>query len=61
MKKGIVYIVIIIIAMIISFFLTAGLVSLVCWAFDLDFTWKLAAGVWAVIWLLKSIFGRSGK
>lgn len=61
MKKGIVYIVIIIIAMIISFFLAAGLVRLSCWAFDFDFTWKLAVGVWAVIWLLKSIFGRSGK
>lgn len=61
MKTGIAYIVITIIVIIISFFLTAGLVRLACWAFDFYFTWKLAAGVWAVIWLLKSIFGRSGK
>jgi len=52
------YIIAIIAALLISFFGTAGLVKLICWAFGFTFSWKLSIGVWAALWLLKSVFGR---
>lgn len=40
----------------ISFGLTAGLVALVCFAFGLAFSWKIALGIWVIIIILRSIF-----
>lgn len=39
-----------------SFFITAGLTWLVCWAFSFAFTWKLALGVWAASCLISGAF-----
>lgn len=41
-------------ALTLSFFGTAGLVWLVCWAFSLAWSWKLSIGVWAAICLISS-------
>lgn len=35
----------------ISFLVIAGLFWLICWAFSLTFTWKVAFGIW-LIWTL---------
>jgi len=42
--------------MALSFLFVSGLVYIVCWGFNLTFTWKLAFGVYAVILLLKMVF-----
>lgn len=49
----------IVMAIVLSFMMTAGLVALICWAFALEFTWKIAFGVWVVAimtrhWLTRS-------
>lgn len=40
----------------LSFLATAGLAWLVCWAFSLVFSWKIAIGVWAILALLSGVF-----
>lgn len=60
-----------ILAICLSFFMTAGLVWLLCWAlpaigivaigsFTIMFSWKLALIVWVILGLLRSILGRGG-
>lgn len=60
-----------ILAICLSFFMTAGLVWLLCWAlpaigvvaigsFTIVFSWKLALIVWVILGLLRSVFGRGG-
>lgn len=60
-----------ILAICLSFFVTAGLVWLLCWAlpaigivaigsFTIVFSWKLALIVWVILGLLRSIFGYGG-
>lgn len=39
----------------LSFFLTAGIIAGICWAFSLAFSWKLAVGVYLVLILIRSI------
>ena len=56
-----IYIIVFIALMALSFLFTSGLVWLVCWAFSLTFTWKLAVGVYAVIALLSGIFKSTSK
>ena len=34
----------------IGFAIFAGLTWVVCWSFDLEFTWKYALGIW-IIWI----------
>lgn len=43
-------------AIIMSFLITSGLVWIICLAFSLAFTWKLAIGVYAALLLLSSVF-----
>lgn len=40
----------------VSFFVTAGILWLICWAFALTFTWKIAIGIWLVLILARSVF-----
>lgn len=60
-----------ILAICLSFLMTAGLVWLLCWAlpaigvvaigsFTIVFSWKLALIVWVILGLLRSVFGRGG-
>lgn len=39
---------------------TIGIIKLICWAFSLTFSLKMAFGIWLLILLLGSIF-RSGN
>lgn len=49
MKKDTLIVIGIVVALIIlSFLVEAGLVWVICWAFNFTFTWKLALGVFAV-------------
>lgn len=50
--KILIAILIIAIYLAISFFSTAGIVWVVCWAFGLLWSWKIALGVWAALCLI---------
>lgn len=45
-----------VLAVALSFLLTAGIIAGICWAFSLAFSWKLAVGVYLVLVLVRSIF-----
>lgn len=60
-KESMIYIIVFIALMALSFLFTSGLVWLVCWAFSFTFTWKLAVGVYAVIALLGGVFKNTSK
>ena len=62
----------VILSLIISFLVTAGLVWVLCWAlpaigivaigsFTIVFSWKLALVVWVIMFLLQSIFMGGNK
>lgn len=55
MKNIIITIIGILLGFVISYGTTAALVYLVCWAFGISFSFKLALGVWAIICLISSI------
>ena len=56
----IVIIITVICILVLSYFATAGLFWLICWGFGMTFSWKIATAVWAIIFILGSIF-RGGK
>ena len=60
-KESMIYIIVFIALLALSFLFTSGLVWLVCWAFSFTFTWKLAVGVYAVIALLGGVFKNTSK
>lgn len=60
-QDGVLFVLVIVIKLAISFFFTAFLFWLACYAFGWEWTWKASLGVWAVLALIKSIFGRSEK
>lgn len=66
------FILLVILFLMISFLITAGLVWLLCWllpaigitaigTFTIAFSWKLALAIWLIIALLRSIFSSTGK
>lgn len=57
MKEGCLAIIVMFLAiLVIDFLCTAGLLWLICWAFNLVFSWKIVFGVLAVIAILQAIF-----
>lgn len=47
-------------AVVLSCLCTIGIIKLICWAFSLTFSLKMAFGVWLLMLLLSSIF-KSGN
>ena len=46
----------------ISWGVTCGVIKLVTWCFGWAFTWKMATGIWLIMYLVRSVFNRaSGK
>ena len=43
-------------AMSVSFFFIAGAYWLIAWSFDFEFVWKHVIGVWVVWIILRSLF-----
>lgn len=43
-------------SLMVNFFITAGLTWVICWAFELTFSWKLAVGIFAILALIKGTF-----
>jgi len=40
----------------LDFAISAGLIWVICWAFDLFFNWKAVIGVWILLILISSRF-----
>lgn len=55
-----IYVLIVAMILAISYLATAGLVWLVCWAFKWPWSWKISLGVWALIYLVSSVFKTVG-
>lgn len=66
------FILLTILALAVSFLITAGLVWLLCWllpaigivaigSFTIVFSWKLALAIWLITALLRPIFSSIGK
>ena len=53
--------IIFIVAIAVSIFVTGMLVKLMCWAFGIAFSWKLAMGVWAIVMLVSSAVKSSSR
>lgn len=45
----------------LSWIITCGFVKLICVCFGWNFNWAIATGIWLVLWLLKSVFGKGGN
>lgn len=58
--KIVLYVVIVAALLAISFFGTAGLVWLVCWAFKWTWSWKISVGVWAALILVSGAVKSTG-
>ena len=66
------FILLVLLALVVSFLITAGLVWLLCWllpaigivaigTFTIVLSWKLALAIWLIIALLRSIFSSISK
>lgn len=47
-------------ALIVSWLLTCGIIFLICLCFGFDFSFAIATGIWLILLLLGSVFGRKG-
>jgi hypothetical protein len=56
MKKALFKILILLTAIIASYFCTVGLIKLITLCFGLKFSWLVATGIWLSMFLLNSIF-----
>lgn len=45
----------------ISWALTCGILYLVCLCFTLAFSWKIATGIWLILFLLSCFFGKTSS
>ena len=50
------FIIVLVLIFGLDFILTAGILFLICWCFQIAFTWKLAFGIWLITLLLAGIF-----
>lgn len=61
MKKFFLGLIIILGAGALSFSLTAGATWVVCKCFGFAFTWKVAIGVWIILWVVQSLINSTRK
>ena len=59
--KGMIAALIVIAMLAVSFFGTAGLVWVVCWAFSWHWSWKVSIGIWALLLIISGTFRSGGK
>ena len=52
MIKIILYILAFLLAIVVSWGITAGAIKLICLCFSLQFSWKIATGVWLILTLI---------
>lgn len=61
MKKFFLSLIIILGLGALNFSLTAGATWIVCKCFGLAFTWKVAIGVWVILWVVRSLINSTRK
>lgn len=61
MIKNLAYVIAFVVAVVASFFFTAGILWLISMCFNFTFSWKLALGIWLLMILLRSIFTNGSK
>ena len=57
MVKALAWIIIIAAMIAVSIGVVGLLVKIVCWAFELTFTWKMVVGIWVVLLTLGIVCG----
>ena len=57
--KAILIIIMIVSAVALSYLLTSGVVWIVCWAFSLQFSWKVSFAIWVIVGFLLMAFASS--
>lgn len=60
-KETMIVVLMVIGILLFSFGLTALMVFGVCWAFGLDFSLKIAFGIWVLLFILKGVFSINVK
>jgi len=45
----------------LSWIVTCGIIKLICMCFGFHFTWKIATGIWLILAILQSVFGKAEK
>ena len=60
MRKLLIEIGIVAIACVISLLITAGVIKVLSFCFGFIFTWKLALGIWIIVWIVNVLlkYGR---
>ena len=61
MVKALAWIIIIAAMIAVSIVFVGLLVKIVCWAFELTFTWKMVVGIWVVLLTLGIVCGSEDK
>ena len=61
MGKALAWIIIIAAMIAVSIGFVGILVKIVCWAFELTFTWKMVVGIWVVLLTLGIVCGSEEK
>ena len=56
MRKAVVWILAVVIGYGLSWIITSGIVWLIFKCFSLQFSWKIATGIWLILMILKSVF-----
>lgn len=57
-KKGIIYTLVFAVLCFISWLLTCEVIKLITLCFGLSFSWMIATGIWLIMFIAKSVFGR---
>jgi hypothetical protein len=61
MGKALAWIIIIAAMIAVSIVFVGLIVKIVCWAFELTFTWKMVVGIWVVLLTLGIVCGSEEK
>lgn len=55
------WVIFIVLAFAISILVTSGIIKLICICFGLEFSWRIAIGIWLIMLLFKQIFSSSSR
>lgn len=53
-----IFIIIYLLALGVSWLLTCGIVKLITLCFGLTFSWPIATGIWLILWLVGSVVNK---
>lgn len=59
MRKGLIIIIVVVVAYTISWAITVGIIKLITMCFSIGFSLPVATGIWLILCLLKLVFHKS--